>query len=81
MTQTMPAKKTLPKTMTAAANRYYRIGFRAGSGGADLDEAETRYLGHPNYNDWLDGYLDAANREFGHIPNCPGHSSNECGEA
>jgi hypothetical protein len=68
--------------------RHYRLGFNAGGryedGGLDKQEALHKAKYSPTneqWHAWMDGYLDRASREFGHIPNCPGHGSNDCGEA
>ena len=63
--------------MTTAEKHAYRSGFRAGESGNDLDVAEVNWLNHPQYHSWMDGYMDAANREFGHLPNCLEHE--RCG--
>jgi hypothetical protein len=82
-----PMAQTLPATMPVDDRKHYRMGFVAS--GKDfpgqLDEAEARYEKANNptrhqWHRWMDGYMDRANREFGHIPNCAGHDDNECGE-
>jgi hypothetical protein len=63
----------LPATMTGPQKRAYRFGWKASFSGKDLEEAETNWMSHPQYNNWLDGYLDGASRYFGHLPNCAAH--------